>query len=67
MKDYIIHFSNHHKGSNGRDICEAARYKRTGDLYIFYDDDGNTIAQYEVRNVVGVRELPPQKEGDSND
>jgi hypothetical protein len=67
MKDYIIHFSNHHKSSSGRDVCEAARYKRTGDLYIFYDEDGNTVAQYEVRNVVGVREVPPRREADSGD
>ena len=62
MKCFMVLFTGHHKGSNGKDMLMAARYKRDDSLYIFYDVDGNTIAQYETRNVVGVRELPPDQE-----
>ena len=58
MKEYVVHFTNQHKSSEGSDILEAERFKRTPELYIFYDGDGNIIAQYETSHVVGVRELP---------
>lgn len=58
MKKFIIRFTNLHKtAKQAHTYVDAERFKCTDDLYIFYDGDGNTIAQYERRNVVGVDDI----------
>jgi hypothetical protein len=58
MKEYVVHFTGQHKSAEGSVYVDADRYKRTPELYIFYNGDGNVIAQFEVSHVVGVVELP---------
>ena len=62
MKYFLVLLTNRRKGAKEDDVLEAERFKRQNGLYIFYDGDGNIIAQYEIADVVGVRELHPPKE-----
>jgi hypothetical protein len=58
VKTFIIRFTNLHKAAkDAHTYVEADRYKCTDEHYIFYDGDGNTLAQYERRNVVGVDDI----------
>jgi hypothetical protein len=57
MKKFIIRFTNQHKAAKAHTYVDAERFKCTDDLYIFLDGDGNIIAQYERRNVLGVDDI----------
>lgn len=55
MKRFIVRYLNNKKSEHT--YVEAERFKRTDELYIFLDGDGNTVGQYETRNVIGVDDL----------
>ena len=55
MKRFIVRYLNHKKAEHT--YVEAERFKRTDELYMFLDGDGNIKAQFETINVIGVDDL----------
>ena len=57
MKNYLVLFIGHKQDDRRQDTVQAASYEMTPELYVFYDEKSEVIAQYERRHVAGVREL----------